>query len=109
MSSTEIKSMAYENFMNRAYRLDKRITRPSKAQFQNLVKLEDKNELTNKNLKELKSRMHKACEIFSNQNISYTEQEQFSSLMSLIAQANSSQEIYECAKLGESMTQRFKK
>lgn len=108
MSSTEIKSMAYENFMNRAYRLDKRITRPSKAQFQNLVKLEDKNELTNKNLKELKSRMHKACEIFSNQNISYTEQEQFSSLLSLIAQANSSQEIYECVKRGQGMTQRFK-
>ncbi|WP_298527564.1 hypothetical protein [uncultured Christiangramia sp.] len=108
MSSTEIKSMTYENFMNQAYRLDKRITRPNKREFQNLVRLEDKNENTNKNLKELKSRMHKACEIFFNQDISSTEQDQLSSLMSLIAQANSSQEIYECAKLGKGMTQRFK-
>ncbi|WP_298246106.1 hypothetical protein [uncultured Christiangramia sp.] len=108
MSTTEIKSTTYANFMNRAYRLDKRITRPSKGEFQNLVRLEDKNENTNKNLKELKSRMHKACEIFSNQDISSTEQGQLSNLMSLIAQANSSQEIYEYAKLGQGMKQRFK-
>lgn len=52
--------------------------------------------------------MHKACEIFSNQEISSTEQGQLSNLMSLITPANSSQAIYECMKLGQGMTQRFK-
>ena len=108
MSTTEIKSMAFEIFMSRAYRLDKRIARPSKAEFQNLVRLEEKNASIEKKLKELKNRMHKACDIFSKQSLEYEEQENINVLMSLIAQAHKSETIYECAQRGNSITEIFK-
>lgn len=108
MSTIEIKSMTFEAFITRAYHLDRRITRPSKAEFQNLVRLEQKNEDFSRNLQELKNRMHKACDIFSKQNLKSKEQEKINILMSLIAQANSSENIYSCAKVGNSITERFK-
>ncbi|SCY18974.1 hypothetical protein SAMN05192588_1586 [Nonlabens sp. Hel1_33_55] len=108
MSTTEIKSMKYESFMNRAHRLDRRIRRPSKAEFQNLVRLENKNENYSKLLDGLKERMEKACEIFLNQDPPYDEQERLNVLRSLIAQAKSSEGIYECAARGLVMTERFK-
>ena len=109
MSTTESKSMAFEIFMTRAYRLDKRISRPSKAEFQNLVKLEQKNENVSRNLQELKDRMHKACDVFSKQKLKYEEQEHINILMSLIAQVKTSETIYDCAERGNSITERFKK
>lgn len=108
MSTTEIKSMNYESFMNRAYRLDRRIRRPSKAEFQNLVRLESKNESITKNLKELKDRLEKACLIFLDQDLTYQESENIGVLRSLIAQADTSERIYECAARGLVMTDRFK-
>lgn len=108
MSTTEIKSLTYERFMNRAYRLDKRITRPKKTEFQNLVKLENNNENIIESLKELKNRMHKACEIFSNQILPYEEQERLNILMCLIAQSDSSEMIFNCAKIGNSITEKYK-
>lgn len=108
MSTTEIKSMTFEVFMTRAYRLDNRITRPSKSEFKNLVRLEEKDENINKKLQELKNRMHKACDIFSKQNLKFEEQEKITILMGLIAQVYSSENIYSCAKVGNSITERFK-
>ncbi len=108
MSTPEIKSMNYESFMNRAYRLDRRIRRPSKAEFQNLVRLESKNESISKNLKELKERMERACFIFLDQDMTSEESGKIGVLLSLIAQANSSERIYECAARGLVMTEKFK-
>jgi hypothetical protein len=104
MSTTEIKSMVYLNFMTQAFRLDKRIRRPNKEEFKSLVKLEVNNENIYKNLDVLKNRMLKACEIFLNQNLTHEKQEKFNILMSLIAQADSSEMIFNCAKIGKSIT-----
>lgn len=41
MITTENNPTIYSEFMNCAYRLDNQITRPSKAEFQNLLRLED--------------------------------------------------------------------
>ena len=42
MATEEMKAMRLEAFLNRAYKLDKRIKRPSKGEYYSLTKAEER-------------------------------------------------------------------
>lgn len=64
MSTTETRSMNYESFMNGAYRIDRRIKRPTKAEFQNLVRKENEGANIKEILKNLRIECKKLARYF---------------------------------------------
>lgn len=107
MASEEIKAMNLQGFLKRAYRLDKRITRPSKGDYYSLTRVEEKGN-SQKELSILKKRIEQAINIFFKQELSYQTQEGLKVLLSLNAQAKSSNDIVAVIDRGLILTEQFK-
>ena len=107
MATEEIKAMNLERFLKRAYRLDKRITRPSKGEYYSLTRAEEKGN-SQKELSILKKRIEQAIDIFFKQELSYQTQEGLKVLLSLNAQAKSSNDIVAVIDRGLILTEQFK-
>ncbi len=107
MATDEMKAMALEGFLKRAYKLDKRITRPSKGEYYTLTRAEEKGN-GQKELSILKKRIEQAIDIFFRQELSYETQEYLKILLSLNAQAKSSADIVDVINRGLLFTKQFK-
>ena len=107
MATEEIKAMRLEAFLNRAYKLDKRIKRPSKGEYYSLTRAEEKGN-PQKELKTLKSRIEQAIEVFFKQSIDYKTEESLKILSSLNAQTNISNDISLVIVKGLKITEQFK-
>ena len=62
MATEEMKAMNLEGFLKRAYRFDKRITRPSKGEYYSLTRAEEKGN-SQKELSILKKRIEQKKKI----------------------------------------------
>ncbi|MCB0746528.1 MAG: hypothetical protein KDC90_03615 [Ignavibacteriae bacterium] len=107
MATEEMKAMGLEAFLNRAYKLDRRIRRPSKGEYYSLTRAEEKGN-PQKELKTLKGRIEQAIEIFFKQDIEYQTQESLQILLSLNAQAKNSNDIVSVIERGLIITEQFK-
>lgn len=107
MATEEIKAMRLEAFLNRAYKLDRRIRRPSKGEYNSLTRAEEKGN-PQKKLNLLKGRIEQAIEIFMKQNINYKTQETLQIVLSLNAQAKNSNDIVSVIEKGLMITEQFK-
>jgi len=107
MATEEMKAMRLEAFLNRAYKLDKRIKRPSKGEYYSLTRAEE-NGNPQKELNILKQRIEQAIEIFFKQDIDYQTEEGLKVLLSLNAQAKSSNDIAVEIDRGLILTEQFK-
>ncbi|MBP0902213.1 hypothetical protein ACFSKN_04900 [Mariniflexile gromovii] len=107
MATEEMKAKRLENFLDRAFRLDKRITRPSKGEYYTLTRAEVKGN-SQKELSVLKKRIEQAIDIFFKQDLSYETQENLKIILSLNAQAKSSNDIVDVIDRGLVFTQQFK-
>lgn len=107
MATEEMKAMDLEGFLKRAYKLDKRITRPSKGEYYTLTRAEEKGK-SEKELSVLKKKIEQAIDIFFRQDLSYETQENLKILLSLNAQAKSSNDIVDVVGRGLVFTQQFK-
>ncbi len=74
MITSELLAFQFEIFMMKAYKLDKRIRRPSKAEFKNLIRAE-KQGVSSKEIKILKGRIDQAIEIFFKNDADHAFQE----------------------------------
>src|SRR5690606_25356276 len=107
MATEEMKAMNLEAFLNRAYRFDKRITRPSKGEYYTFTRAEQKGN-SQKELAVLKKRIEQAINIFFKQELSYETQEYLKILLSMNAQAKSSEDIADVVGRGLTFTEQFK-
>lgn len=107
MATEEMKAMRLEVFLNRAYKLDKRIKRPSKGEYYSLTRAEE-NGNPQKELNILKQRIEQAIEIFFKQDMDYQTEEGLKVLLSLNAQAKSSNDIAVEIDRGLILTEQFK-
>ncbi|WP_445749304.1 hypothetical protein [Polaribacter sp.] len=107
MATEEMKAMRLEAFLNRAYKLDRRIRRPSKGEYYSLTRAEEKGN-PQKELNILKQRIKQAIEIFFKQDIDYQTEEGLKVLLSLNAQAKSSNDIAVEIDRGLILTEQFK-
>ena len=107
MATEEMKAMRLEAFLNRAYKLDKRIKRPSKGEYYSLTRAEE-NGNPQKELNILKQRIEQAIEIFFKQDMDYQTEEGLKVLLSLNAQAKSSNDIAVEIDRGLILTEQFK-
>ncbi|SFN80854.1 hypothetical protein SAMN04487989_104138 [Bizionia echini] len=107
MTTEEMKAMRLEAFLNRAYKLDKRIKRPSKGEYYALKRAEEKGN-PQKELKTLKSRIEQAIEVFFKQSIDYKTEESLKILSSLNAQTNNSNDLSLVIEKGLKITEQFK-
>lgn len=107
MATEEMKAMSLEAFLNRAYKLDRRIRRPSKGEYYSLTRAEEKGN-PQEELNLLKGRIEQAVEIFFKQEIEYQTQESLQILLSLNAQAKNSNDIVSVIKRGLIITEKFK-
>lgn len=107
MATEEMKAMRLEAFLNRAYKLDKRIKRPSKGEYYALTRAEEKGN-PQKELNILKQRIEQAIEIFFKQNMDCQTEEGLKVLLSLNAQAKSSNDIAVEIDRGLILTEQFK-
>lgn len=107
MATEEMKAMRLEAFLNRAYKLDSRIRRPSKGEYYSLTRAEEKGN-PQKELNLLKERIEQAVEIFLKQDIEYQTQESLQILLSLNAQAKNSNDIVSVIERGLIITEQFK-
>ncbi|MDO6597384.1 hypothetical protein Q4512_10705 [Oceanihabitans sp. 2_MG-2023] len=107
MATEEIKAMRLEAFLNRAYKLDKRIKRPSKGEYYSLTRTEEKGD-DQKELKIIQKRIEQAIEVFFKQDIDYKTEESLKILGSLNAQSNNSNDINLVIEKGLKITEQFK-
>lgn len=107
METEEIKAMRLEAFLNRAYKLDRRIQRPSKGEYYMLTRAENKGEFS-KQLKVLKDRIEKVIDIFLKQEINNQTYEALIMLLSLNAQAKNSNDVAAVIEKGLEITVQFK-
>lgn len=107
MATEEMKAMGLEALLNRAYKLDRRIRRPSKGEYYALTRAEEKGN-PQKELNLLKERIEQAVEIFFKQDIEYQTQESLKMLLSLNAQAKNSNDIVAVIEKGLKITEQFK-
>ncbi len=107
MATEEMKAMRLEAFLNRAYKLDRRIRRPSKGEYYSLTRAEEKGS-PQKELNLLKEKIEQAVEIFLKQDIEYQTQESLQILLSLNAQAKNSNDIVSVIEKGLMITEQFK-
>ncbi len=107
MATEEMKAMRLEAFLNRAYKLDRRIRRPSKGEYYSLTRAEEKGN-PQKELNLLKERIEQAVEIYLKQDIEYQTQENLQILLSLNAQAKNSNDIVSVIERGLIITEQFK-
>lgn len=107
MATEEMKAMRLEAFLNRAYKLNKRIKRPSKGEYYSLTRAEE-NDDSQKELKILKERIEQAIEIFFKQSIDYQTEESLKVLGSLNAQAKNSSDVSLVIEKGLKITEQFK-
>ncbi len=107
MATEEMNAMRLEAFLNRAYKLDKRIKRPSKGEYYALTRAEEKGN-PQKELKILKSRIEQAIEVFFKQSIDHKTEESLKILGSLNAQTNNSNDISLVIEKGLKITEQFK-
>ena len=107
MATEEMKAKSLENFLDRAFRLDKRIKRPSKGEYYTLTRAEQKGN-SQKELVVLKKRIEQAIDIFFKQELSYETQEYLKILLSMNAQAKSSDDIADVVGRGLTFTEQFK-
>ncbi|MBF8151451.1 hypothetical protein ITJ86_16205 [Winogradskyella sp. F6397] len=107
MATQEMIAMRLEAFLNRAYKLDKRIKRPSKGEYYSLTRAEEKDNYQ-KELKTLKNRIEQAIEVFFKQAIDYQTEESLKVLGSLNAQAKNSNDVATVIEKGLLITEQFK-
>ncbi|QSS96341.1 hypothetical protein [Psychroflexus sp. ALD_RP9] len=107
MITSELLAFQFEIFMMKAYKLDKRIRRPSKAEFKNLIRA-DKQGAFSKEIKILKGRIDQAIEIFFKNDANHEFQEKWSLLQSLNTKAKSSHDLELIIKQGLEITAQFK-
>ena len=107
MATEEMKAMRLEAFLHKAYKLDRRIRRPSKGEYYCLTRAEEKGN-PQKELNLLKERIEQAVEIFFKQDIEYQTEESLQILLSLNAQAKSSNDIAVEIDRGLILTEQFK-
>ena len=82
MATEEMKAMRLEAFLNRAYKLDRRIKRPSKGEYFSLTRAEEKGN-GQIEFKILKERVEQALEIFFKQGAEYQTKVNLQVLLSL--------------------------
>lgn len=107
MVTEEMKATNLKNFLNRAYRLDERITRPSKGEYYTLTRAEEKGN-SQKELSILKKRIEQIIDIFFKQELTSQTQEHLKILLSLNAQSKSSSDIIDVVERGLVLTEQFK-
>ena len=107
MATEEMKAMRLEAFLNRAYKLDRRIKRPSKGEYYSLTRAQEKGN-PQKELNLLKERIEQAVEIFFKQDIDYQTQESLKILGSLNAQAKNNNDLVSVIEKGLIITEQFK-
>ncbi len=102
----------YENFLNRAFRHDGRITEAHLQEFLNLIEAENGNRHSflkphNKQVEEVKKRMKKAIEIFLKQPLGKSDKEKLKELLPVIDNAYSSDDFIRVVKYGIEFTQKL--
>lgn len=107
MATEEQKAMQVENFLNRAYKLDRRIKRPSKGEYYSLTRAEQDGN-AQRELDVLKKRIEQAIDIFFKQRLDYNIDEHLRLLLSQNASAKNSNDITNVVDKGLLLTEQFK-
>ncbi|MCZ4319968.1 MULTISPECIES: hypothetical protein [Aequorivita] len=107
MATEEQKAMQVENFLNRAYKLDRRIKRPSKGEYYSLTRAEQDGN-AQKELDILKNRIEQAIDIFFKQRLNHKTEEHLRILLSHNASAKNSNDINNVVEKGLLLTEPFK-
>ena len=106
MKTEILKESNFVNFLNRAYKLDKRIKRPSSGEYKSL-KRDEVNGKSQKKLNELKQRIEKCIQIFLKNSTDYSIRESLNVLSSLNAQAKDSSDMDSVISMGLKFTKSF--
>lgn len=107
MATEETKAANLKAFLDRSYRIDRRTPKPSKGEYYTLTRAEEKGN-SQKELSVLKTRIEQAIDIFFRKELSYETQEYLKILLSLNAQAKSSDDIVDVINRGLEFTKQFK-
>ena len=106
-------SASYENFLNRAFRYDKRISIGNNQELLNLIETEKGNIFSflptkKKQLEKIKQRLIKATNIFLKQKLDKIEKEDLKYLLAIIEKADSAQDIFKIIEMGLIYTKKLK-
>lgn len=108
-----LDSSSYENFLNRAFKFNKSLRRPSRQEYINLIQAEQGNKHSwlpkfEKQLNEVRSRLEKAVDIFASKSKDQEEIRNLEILRSKILQIRSFNDIPEIVQNGLEITQNIK-
>lgn len=107
MPTEEMNALRLESFLNRAYKRDRRIKRPSKGEYYSLTRAE-KDGNFQKQLNTLKKRIEQAIDIFFKQRLDDNTEEHLKLLLSQNANAQNSFDISIVVEKGLLLTEKFK-
>ena len=105
-------AVRYENFLTRAFKTDQRIRRPNKQEYINLVDAENGNKFPflpafDKQLKEVKSRLERAINIFISKTSNKEQIKVLKNLKSKVFEIESHKDISEIIEVGLENTKKF--
>lgn len=107
MVTEEMNAFRLESFLNRAYKLDRRIKTPKKGEYYSLTRAEQDGN-AQRELDILKNRIEQAIDIFFKQRLNHKTEEHLRILLSHNASAKNRNDINNVVEKGLLLTEPFK-